>query len=585
MWYRATLIAIGLAWCLAGVRNTPASQPIVIVKNGSYAGIHSETYNQDWFLGIPYAQPPIKDLRFRVPRHLEDSWVGPRDAKRYSPACVGYGGDEVHYDRLSEDCLYLNVLRPAGYGNNKLPVAFWMHGGGFFQGSTMDKRYNLCFIIQQSVEIGKPMIGVSINYRISAWGFLLGKEVQDSGQSNLGLRDQRLAMQWVQENINAFGGDSNKVTVWGESAGASSVGNHIIAYNGRDDKLFRAGIMQSGGPIFYYPMTAKQSYFDLLLSSVGCDTSKDKIQCLRTLPFSVLNAAINTTEDLTQRWHPVVDGDLITKRPSKLLAADIFNKVPVIVGANSDEGSIFSPRQVNTEEDFYNHLIHNSSFTPFFAAKIPSGFATRVLKVYPDIPELGIPGPPTLAYNVRPAPRFGAQFRRSSAYYGDAIFVAPRRQTCAVWASSGVPAYCYRFNTIPAGVPPEIASTHFQEIAFVMQNRIDGGQGYYMPPVPPFMGKPDSFTSLSKVMGKSWISFVVDLDPNSWKKTNRDDWWKPGPKGPREDTPIWPQYQLDTPLDIVWDANVTALAFLEKDTYRGEAMELINSAAATVFDR
>ena len=156
---------------------------------------------------MPYAQPPVGDLRFRVPRHLNSSWEGVREATSYSAACIGYGGDEVHYRELSEDCLYLNVIRPARRGSEKLPVAFWMHGGGFFQGSTMDKRYNLSFVVQQSVEIGQPIIAVSINYRISAWGFLLGKEVAASGETNLGLRDQRLAMQWIQENIAGFGGE------------------------------------------------------------------------------------------------------------------------------------------------------------------------------------------------------------------------------------------------------------------------------------------------------------------------------------------------------------------------------------------
>jgi len=206
MWYQGIFLAAAFSWCLAGLRNTTKETPIVSIKNGTYIGVRSESYKQDWFLGIPYAQPPIGELRFRVPHHLNSSWEGTRAVTKYSAACVGYGGDEKFYDQLSEDCLYLNILRPSGYENAKLPVAFWMHGGGFFQGSTQDKRYNLSFIVQQSIEIGKPMIAVSINYRVSAWGFLLGKEVLESGQTNLGLRDQRLAMHWIQENIAAFGG-------------------------------------------------------------------------------------------------------------------------------------------------------------------------------------------------------------------------------------------------------------------------------------------------------------------------------------------------------------------------------------------
>jgi len=119
----------------------------------------------------------------------------------------------------------------------------WIHGGGLSMGGTQDERYNLSFIVDNSVAIGKPIIGVSIAYRLSGWGFLSSLEVAGSGQTNLGLRDQRLALHWLQENIGAFGGDPSKVTIWGESAGAGSVGWQLTAYNGRDDHLFRAGIM------------------------------------------------------------------------------------------------------------------------------------------------------------------------------------------------------------------------------------------------------------------------------------------------------------------------------------------------------
>lgn len=120
--------------------------------------------------------------------------------------CYGYGSDQWNY-AVSEDCLYANVIRPSGFDGQSLPVAFWIHGGGFYQGGGVDQRYNASFIVQNSVRIGKPIIVVNINYRLSAWGFLSGsQEVQDAGSLNLGLKDQRLAMHWVQDNIAAFGG-------------------------------------------------------------------------------------------------------------------------------------------------------------------------------------------------------------------------------------------------------------------------------------------------------------------------------------------------------------------------------------------
>ena len=103
--------------------------------------------------------------------------------------------------------MYLNVVRPSGYENQKLPVAFWIHGGGFFEGSGGDRRYNMSFMVKNSVDIGKPIMAVSINYRLSTWGFLSGtEEVVKEGSTNAGIRDQRLALHWVQENIEAFGG-------------------------------------------------------------------------------------------------------------------------------------------------------------------------------------------------------------------------------------------------------------------------------------------------------------------------------------------------------------------------------------------
>lgn len=183
-----------------------SSSPTVTVKNGTLEGVHSEQYDQDYFLGIPFAQPPVGALRFRVPQSINTSWSETRSAKDYSAACVGYGSDQWPYPSLSEDCLYLNVVRPSGYEKEKLPIAFWIHGGGLYEGSGIDQRYNLSFMVQRSVEIGKPIIGVSINYRLSMWGFVTGEEVVETGNANIGFRDQRLAMHWVQENIEAFGG-------------------------------------------------------------------------------------------------------------------------------------------------------------------------------------------------------------------------------------------------------------------------------------------------------------------------------------------------------------------------------------------
>ncbi|KAE9976002.1 hypothetical protein BLS_002318 [Venturia inaequalis] len=483
---------------LVKLRDASSSEPIAVTKNGSYAGVYDGVYKQDYFLGVPYALPPTGERRFKVPTSLNGTWTGTRDAKSYSKECVGYGSDQWSYE-TSEDCLYLNVVRPSGYENTKLPVAFWIHGGGYRQGGGVDQRYNLSFIVQNSVEIGKPIIGVSINYRLSAWGFLYSREMKGSGNTNLGLRDQRLALHWLRENAEGFGGDPDKVTIFGESAGGSSVGFHLTAYNGRDDKLFRAAAMESGNPVAYFALKTSEWYqplYNAISAQAGCNTTLNSLECLRSVPFETLNNIINGTTTasdgtpLRSAFMPTVDGDFIARYTSLQLADGSFVKVPIISGAS---------------------------------------------------------------------------------YYGDAIFIAARRLTCATWASHNITAYCYRFNAITANVNSVVAVTHFQEVAFVFGNT--QGVGYAPLNRNPFEGKGEATVALARFVCSSWVGFVSDLDPNGWREGA-------GWKG-RE--VAWPRYDVGNPMNIVLDANVSSYA--EPDTYRAEGMKLINDNNFGVYRR
>lgn len=196
--------------------NSTSSAPTVTLKNGSYYGVYSPNYNQDFFLGMPFAQPPLVDLRLRQPQSINTTWTGTRNATSYQPECIGYGSDQwVLGNIVSEDCLSVNVIRPAGISSDtKLPVAVWFNPGGWYEGGNLDPRYNMSFILQQGVEMGKPFIAVMPNYRLSLFGFIYSQEVIDAGITNLGMLDQRLALHWVQENIANFGGDPEKVTIW-----------------------------------------------------------------------------------------------------------------------------------------------------------------------------------------------------------------------------------------------------------------------------------------------------------------------------------------------------------------------------------
>ncbi|KAL2851245.1 Alpha/Beta hydrolase protein [Aspergillus pseudodeflectus] len=554
----AVSLAISLAaLCRVGDAAPTLTEPTATVRNGTYVGVQNAHYNQDYFLGIPYAQQPIGNLRFTIPQSLNETWEGTREAKEYSEICVGYGTDSIWYQQ-GEACLTLNVIRDSSVdAGSNLPVGVWIHGGGFVQGSGADQRYNMSAIVANSHRIGKPFIGVSLNYRLSTWGFLGSKEITQSGNTNLGLRDQRLALHWIQENIAAFGGDPRKVTIFGESAGGMSVGAQLIAYGGRDDGLFRAAIMQSGGSIMASPMntTAYQGMYDEIVGKVGCRSARDTLQCLREVPFETLNALFNGTDGSpAYKFSPTVDHDLIRERGSNQLDKHEFVQVPIIAGTNTDEGASFGPTGINTTEQFYRYLTTGDS-----GFKLPPPIAREILDLYPDDPSQGIPaflGPQRI-------PSKGYQWRRTSAYAGDYMMHANRRRQCEAWAEAKVPAYCYRFNMRSGNSDYLSGAAHFEEVAFVFNNIAGLGYHYGLP----FEGMPESYSRLSTMMASMWAAFIHDLDPNSG--VDADVYWE--------------GYGVEQPADIVFDANVTALGYMEEDTWRKEGIDFINSVAKALW--
>ncbi|KAK5164953.1 uncharacterized protein LTR77_009618 [Saxophila tyrrhenica] len=554
----AALSTETLALAVSETKRQSSGAPTVTVKNGTISGVHSNTYDQDYFLGIPYAQPPVNELRFRNPQSLNTTYDSTLQATEYAPECVGYGGDQIGYP-VSEDCLVLNVVRPSGCDGQDLPLGVWIHGGGLYMGGATDERYNLSFIVQNSVDIGRPIIGVSIAYRLSAWGFLQSQEVSGSGNTNMGLRDQRLALHWIHENIGAFGGDCSKVTIWGESAGAASVGWHLMAYNGRDDNIFRAAIMESGNPVpynSYRDNTFFQPKYDHVVKAAGCAHSIDTLDCLRSVPYKKLNNLFNTSS--AGDWQPIVDGDFVAKFGSIQLAQGDFVKVPIMDGANTDEGVSFGPMGVNSTQDFIDFASSDE-----VQATLPRYFAEMLPDVYPNEPEYWIPGVETVGNYTYTQPfGKGHQYQRSAAYFGDVVMIANRRGACQAWAAAGVPAYCYRFNTRPAGSDFEVGVTHFQEVAFVFDNTQGVGYNKAHGTVNPFQGKPQSYQQLAKLMSSSWASFIATLDPNGFE-------------GRYAQAEAWPKYSVEEPQNIVWDANTTALAYAEPDTFRQEGIQWI----------
>lgn len=394
---------------------------------------------------------------------------------------------------------------------------------------------------------------MTLNYRLSAWGFISSSEVSGTGNTNLGLRDQRLALHWIQENIRAFGGDPDKVTIWGESAGGASVGVQLAAYGGRDDGLFRGAIMESGGTVSYNPMnsTGYQDKYNELVAKVGCSDSTHTLQCLREVPFEQLNSVLNGTNGASDyNFAPVVDGDLIKDWGSKQLDNGEFVKVPIISGTNTDEGTAFAPTGINTTEQFHDYL------TDGFRSSLhlPDPAADRILELYPNDPSQGIPA----FLGDQRLPSKGYQYRRVAAFAGDYVMHANRRRQCDAYAAAGAPAYCYRFDVRNTDVGYLSGATHFEEISFVFHNF--QGRGYHFGK--PFVDVPQSYFELSTLMTRMWASFIHDLNPNF---------------ASQDPAVHWDPYAIDTPTDLVFDTNVTS--HMEPDTWRGDGMAYINSIA------
>ncbi|KAF5495340.1 putative secreted lipase [Colletotrichum siamense] len=342
--------------------STNTTVPTATTLNGTYYGVHHSNWHQDFFEGIPYAQPPTESLRFREAQSLNTSWTGQRNATVLGSMCYGYGATQMVLGQfISEDCLTLNVYRPSNVSSSKglLPVAVYIHGGLFEHGTGRDPRYNMTSLLQVGVQNGKEFIGVTLNYRLSYWGFLYGNEVANEGVANLGLKDQRLALRFLKENIEAFGGDSERITIWGQEAGAFSAGLQLLAYGGRDDGLFQGAILQSGSPTLMWPSVTADEWQPLyyqFVNATNCSASMNTLDCLRNVDSDVLSSVFDSDITTDDHPNPVVDGDFIQDLGSKEMQAGHFVRVQLILGTTRDEGTWqhFVVKNINTTDEFQN---------------------------------------------------------------------------------------------------------------------------------------------------------------------------------------------------------------------------------------
>lgn len=293
------------------------------------------------FLGIPFAEPPLDELRFIKPVP-KSSWSNILDVKEWKPHCMqtylpGFN-DGYSFD---EDCLFLNVivtqstLAAVQNDTTKLrPVMVWIHGGGFLFGSA-----NNAFYDGTALAVMNDVVFVSINYRLGAFGFL---HLPESGiPGNMGLWDQLLALKWVQNNIHFFGGNPDQVTIFGESAGSMSVSAHILSP--QSNGLFKNAIMQSGSlyniPLWINPRTA-----EIALERVNCTSAIDKVSCLRSVQAENFN--------LIAEFYPVMGDEFLPSEPEKLIKS-LDKNVNILLGVVGNEGvGLF--RYLRFDERFFN---------------------------------------------------------------------------------------------------------------------------------------------------------------------------------------------------------------------------------------
>lgn len=319
----------------------------VQTTEGVVIGKSVEKENACAYLGIPYAAPPVGTLRWRAPQppvKRKEAYHAVSFGMRCMQAPLPGLKEEPDEPGTGEDCLYLNIWRPNKEG--KFPVMVWIHGGGLINGSGSQSLYR-----GERLAGRKNVVLVTINYRLTVFGFLalpqMATESPDGSIGNFGLLDQIFALKWVRQNIASFGGDADNITIFGESAGGWSVCN--LMASPLADGLFHKAIIESGG--CDATKTVEEGFDDSAKFAIkaGCK-GKNALACLRTLPSKKLLEYVGDLSEMVKNtvggrikftWLPVEDGVVLKNTPIESIRKGEYNRVPLIVGSNKEEGKLF----------------------------------------------------------------------------------------------------------------------------------------------------------------------------------------------------------------------------------------------------
>jgi para-nitrobenzyl esterase len=455
---------------LAGGICCAQTPPQVKVETGLLQGTSENGLGV--YRGIPFAAPPVGDLRWRPPQPAA-KWQGLKPADKFGPRCF-QGGRGVPGVETSEDCLYLNVWSPARSARDRVPVLVWIYGGGFSAGATSEPTYSGENLAKKGVVL------VNISYRVGQMGFFvhpeLSAESKNHASGNYGLLDMIAGLEWVQRNIAAFGGDPHRVTIFGESAGGIAVS--MLCASPLAKGLFHGAISESGGS-FGPPRPA----------TLPGENLKRLADAERSGEVYAKGAGVTSIADLRKiaadklpaggrgqgmAW-PIIDGWVITDDPYKLYETRRYNDTPILVGYNSDEGQSFSPPR--TPEDYVAAV--KARYGPF---------ADWLIGAYP-------PGSGTVAKTARDLTR--------DAMFGWHTWVWARLQ--AKTGKSKVFFYCFdQHPDYPAGSPREgYGSGHGAEVRYVFE---------HLDPANPQTTKAD--LAISEAMATYWTNFAKRGDPN-----------------------------------------------------------------------
>lgn len=453
------------------------------IESGSISGARSQNEaSVRTYKGIPFAAPPVGDLRWRPPQPAA-KWDGVRECTAYSAVCpqAPYAENSVYFQKpqpQSEDCLYLNVWTAAERPDEKRPVMVWIHGGALTRGAGSLPIYDGTSLAKQGVVL------VTINYRLGPFGYLahplLSKESPRGSSGNYGVLDQIAALEWVKRNIAAFGGDPARVTIFGESAGSWSV--CALVASPLAQGLFQRAIGQSGGCFGLMPdlksefhgQPPAEARGEKLATILECDKAADPLAAMRAKSADEILAAVSKEPPGT-RTAACVDGWVFPQEIAAIYAAGKQAAIPVIVGSNADEG------------------------TSLFAATVPptqAAFDAATRKKYGALAEA--------FYKVYPVTSDSDVRNAALHSMRDEWFTWEMRAWARSTQQAGHSAYLYFFSHVPPHPKrAELGAYHAAEIPYVFDNlKLTTWE-----PTP-------ADTALATAISGAWVRFAATGDPN-----------------------------------------------------------------------